>query len=309
MENIGIIYCPKHIPFTSTTKRWEKIAALLEQYGIKYDMVMSENHHGVERLMTMMIKNGYGTIIISGGDSALNGAVNCLMKVEKHIRERISLGVIPNGVMNDFAYFWGFTAGNLEESIASIANNRVRKIDVGCIRYTDKENNSKQRYFINCINIGLFAGIQRLRQQMRRRLWSRKLSYIVCMLLMIFQKVEYRMTYIINYVKESHRVTTMCIGNAYGYGQTPNAVPYNGMLDVTIVRRSKLTQFVEAMYLFLRGKILNHKRVRPYRTRFLELEITKDTPLSIDGHPMETPVGLFRITVEQEEINFIIEKL
>lgn len=309
MENIGIIYCPKHVPFISAQKKWDRIAALLDQHGLKYDMVLSENHHGVERLMSMMIRNGYGIIIICGGDSALNGAVNSLMKVEKHVRDRIALGVIPNGVMNDFASFWGFSDDNLDECIESIAAGRIRKIDIGCIRYTDRENQNKQQYFINCINIGLFAAIQRLRQQMRRRLWSRKLSYVVCLLLMIFQKTEYCMTYIINYIKEEHRVTTMCIGNAYGYGQTPNAVPYNGMLDVTIVRRSQMTQFVEALYLFVRGKILNHKRVRPYRCHFLELEVPKNTALSIDGHPMETPVGNFKITVEQEEINFIIEKL
>ena len=46
--------------------------------------------------MTMLIRNGYKTIIIMGGDSALNDAVNCLMSEEKQVRESIALGVTPN---------------------------------------------------------------------------------------------------------------------------------------------------------------------------------------------------------------------
>jgi len=288
-------------------KRWEKIAALLEKYHVDYDMVQSEDQQSVERLVTMMINNGYRDIIIAGGDSALNDTVNCLMAVEKSARDNINIGIIPNGVMNDFARFWGFTYKDTEESIKAIASHRVRRIDVGCIRYTDKAGEKKNRYFINSINIGLLAGIQKRRMQVRKRFWSRELSFALSLILILFEKVFYKMTYTINYVTETHRVVTMCVGNALGYGQTPNAVPYNGQLDITLVRHSALHHVVEAIYLFLRGEILNHKRIRPYRARSVEIETSASCPVSIDGHPSESPVGKYSINVMQEEINFIIE--
>lgn len=303
----ALIYCPNHRPFTSVKKRWEKIAMLLDKHGIDYDMVQSEDQQAIGRLVTMMINNGYKNIIIAGGDSALNDTVNCLMSVEKVVREEISIGVIPNGVMNDFASFWGFTYQNIEESIIAIKNHRVRKVDVGCIRYETKKGEKVQRYFLNCVNVGLLAGIQKRRAQIRRRVWSRELSFALCMIMILFEKVFYRMTYTINYVTETHRIVTMCIGSALGYGQTPNAVPYNGQLDITIVRHSALHHMAEAIYLFLRGKILNHKRIRPYRARMIEIEAPKGCPISIDGHPAESPVGKYTIDVQQEEINFIIE--
>lgn len=308
MKKVAIIYCPNHRPFTSPAKRWQEIAAMLEKYGVEYDMVQSENAQGVERLMNMMVKNGYEDIIIAGGDSALNGATNCLMRVEKQVRDKVNLGVIPNGTMNDFASFWGFSYKDIEGAVASLAEHRIRRIDVGCIRYNDKQGETHQRYFINSLNVGLLATIQRLRQQMRKRFWSRKVSFAASLLMLIFHKMESRMTYTINYLTENHRVTTLCVGNACGYGQTPNAVPYNGMLDITIVRQQPMLVFVSGIYLFLRGKILMHNRVRPYRSREIELEVTKNTKLSVDGHPMETPVGMFRVNVEQEVLNFIIEK-
>ena len=307
--NYALIYCPNHRPFTSVKKRWERIAALLKQYDIDYDMVQSEDQQSVERLVKMMINNGYKDIIIAGGDSALNDAVNCLMAVEKSTRDGISLGIIPNGVMNDFAKFWGFTYQNLDISIAALKQHRIRRVDVGCIRYTDKHNEKRQRYFLNSINVGLLAGIQKTRMQVRKKFWSRKLSFALSLFLMIFQKVFYRITYTINSVTEDHRIVTMCIGNSLGYGQTPNAVPYNGQLDITIVRHSALYQVAEAIYLFLRGEILNHKRIRPYRARNIEIEAPKGCPISIDGHPAESPVGKYVVDVRQEEINFIIEPL
>lgn len=309
MKNIGVIYCPNHRPFVSPAKRWEKIASSLDSHGLQYDMVQSERAGSVERLVSMLLNNGYENIIIAGGDSALNDAVNCLMKAERRIREKVALGVIPNGVMNDFASFWGFSYDNIDHAVESIVQNRIRKIDVGCIRYTNKNAETKSRFFINCINIGLLAGIQKLRQQTRRMLWSRKLSYMMSAVLLLFVKQFFKISYTINYVSEEHSINTLCIGNACGYGQTPNAVPYNGLLDIMVVRHSAISEILGGLYLFARGKILNHKRIMPYRSRLVELELPKHIPVSIDGHPMETPCGKCCVSVMQEEVNFIIERL
>lgn len=106
----GIIYCPKHEPL-HRGKKWERIEQCLHENNIEFDFVQSENTGSVERLVKMLINNGYKTIVIVGGDSALNDAVNCLMQVDKATRDSIALGVIPNGLMNDFAHFWGFQIG------------------------------------------------------------------------------------------------------------------------------------------------------------------------------------------------------
>ena len=100
----GILYCPKG----RSSKQREKIQSVLNERHVQYDFVQSETSDSVERLMSMLIHNGYKTIIVMGGDSALNDAVNCLMKEEKQVRDTIALGVIPNGVMNDFARYWDF---------------------------------------------------------------------------------------------------------------------------------------------------------------------------------------------------------
>lgn len=306
----GLVYCPRHEGLKSSEKRWRRIADSLEAHGVKYDLVQSENAQSVERYVSMLIHNGYDDIIICGGDIALSDAVNCLMKEEKDTRDKITLSVIPNGLLNDFASFWGLTAKDIDHAVESIAARRIRKVDVGCMFYTNKNGEKCFRYFLNCVNVGLIAGIQRLRKQTRRIFWSRKVSYVISFLLLLFQRMFWKVEYTINYETEKHRIMTMCIGSALGFGQTPNAVPYNGMVDVTVIRHSALTQVFSGIGLFLMGKILNHKNILPYRCHDIMVRAQKGTPVSIDGRELtDISVGRpMKINVEQETINFIIEK-
>ena len=301
----GILYCPKRGMFSSGLG-WNRVEKCLKENGIEFDFIQSENTGSVDRLIKMLINNGYKTIVIIGGDSALNDAVNSLMQVDKATRESVALGVIPNGLMNDFAHFWGLKEGEIETTIKSLKKRRIRKIDLGYIRYNNRKGEICRRYFLNCINIGLIATIMNLRRQTRRLFGSRTLSFIFSFILLIFQRLEYKMRLKINEDVLERSIMTICIGNATGYGQTPNAVPYNGLLDVSVVYHPEMAQLFEGIYLFLRGKFLNHRSVHPYRTRKIELSDISRAQIGIDGRSMNTPTGAFTVEVEQEVINFII---
>ena len=304
MENNrwGILYCPKG----KGSKQREKIQRVLDERGVQYDFVQSESSDSVERLITMLIHNGYKTIIVAGGDSALNDAVNCLMNEEKQVRDEIALGVIPNGVLNDFARYWDFKESNLEQTVDWLVKHRVRTIDLGCIRYHNKQGEQCHRYFLNCVNIGLIADVMNLRRQARSLLGSQTLSFIVSIFLMIFHRMDYKMHVVINSDEVNRKVMTMCVGSGPGYGQTPSAVPYNGMLDVSMIYHTEIMQVFAGLWLLITGRFLNHRAVHPYRTREVRVEETKHALVGVDGRLLGTIDGAYRITVEQEVINFLI---
>ena len=145
-----------------------------------------------------------------------------------------------------------------------------------------------------------------LRQQTRRILWSRTLSFVVSVILNIFHRKDYKMRLHVNSETIDRRVMTVCVGNARGYGQTPSAVPYNGMLDLTVVYDPQLMQLFSGLWLLISGRFLNHRSVHPYRTRELVVEEARHALVGIDGKLMKTPVGQYTIQVEQEVINFLI---
>ena len=298
----GILYCPKK----HNGKQREKIQRVLDERHVQYDFVQSETSGSVERLMKMLIHNGYKTIIVVGGDSALNDAVNCLMQEERQVRDEIALGVIPNGVLNDFARYWDFREGNLEQTVDWLIKHRVRKVDLGCIRYRNEHDEQCHRYFLNCVNIGLIADVMNLRRQTRSLLGSKTLAFIVSLFLMIFHRMEYKMHVKINSDVVDRKVMTMCVSNGPGYGQTPSAVPYNGMLDVSLVYHAEVLQVFAGLWLLLTGRFLNHRSVHPYRTREVEVVEARRALVGVDGRLLGSLDGGYRISVEQEVINFLI---
>ena len=308
MENNrwGILYCPKK-GIRADRRRWEKVQRALDLRKVQYDFVQSESTDSVERLTRMLINNGYQTIIIVGGDSALNDAVNCLMEVEREKRETISLGVIPNGVLNDFARYWDFKESEIQQTVDWLVKHRVRKVDLGCVRYKDDNGKDTRRYFLNCVNIGLIADVMNQRRQARSLLGSRTLAFFASIVMMAFHRFDYKMHLKINTDTIDRNVMTVCVGSGPGYGQTPNAVPYNGLLDVSVVYQpQKIAHLFAGLWLLVTGRFLNHRSVHPFRTKEVTVEYAKHAMVGVDGRLMKTPVGAYRVNVELEVINFLI---
>lgn len=297
----GIIYSPKS-GVLHTHKRWEKIRRHLNEKGIEYDFVQCEGGGSEERLAAMLAKNGYETIVIVGGDGALNRAIQGVMNLDTELRNQITFGIIPNGHGNDYAKFWGIDEDDPIKAVDVIIRRRVRKVDLGVLNSGDSIH-----YFLNCVNIGLAASIMDIRHKTYRFWGLSSLSYLSSFILMLFHRMEQRMRLSVNHETIEHSLMNVCIGNAQGYGLTPNAVPYNGMLDVTTVSHPPLSQLVAGMYMLATGKFLTHKNVKPYRSRQkIYLHEIGRSCVSADGQVLHGVHAPMEVSVHQEWINFII---
>jgi diacylglycerol kinase family enzyme len=150
------------------------------------------------------------------------------------------------------------------------------------------------------------ADIMNLRRQTRRLFGSRTLSFVSSLFVMLFHRMEYKMKLRINSDVIDRKVMTVCIGSGPGYGQTPNAVPYNGMLDVSVVYHPEMVQLIEGLWLLIAGRFLNHRSVHPYRTREVWVDEAKHALVGVDGRLIGRPEGSYHITIESEVINFLI---
>ncbi len=304
----GIIYCPKE-GVRKTHKHWEAIQNYLKEKRVDYDFIQSESPDSVERLAAMLVANGYATIIIVGGDRALNRALNGLLAQDSGVHRRVALGVIPNGWANDFARYWGFDEENYKQTIDWLVARRLRKVDVGFCRMLDADSRSTDsvRYFLNCVNVGLVGSIMNLRHKTRRFWRVSALAYISSMIQLLFQRMESKMHLKVNQEETNRRIMNVCIGSGRGYGLTPGAVPYNGLLDVSVISHPGVTQLLEGVWMLFAGRFLNHKNVKAYRTRnkviFYNCE---KTTVSLDGFVWPEAVAPFEVGLQKEWINFII---
>ena len=298
----GVIYNPK-AGTRKVQKRWKEIKEYMDQKGVAYDYVQSEGLGSVERLAGILANNGYTTIVVVGGDGALNDAINGIMLSNAEHKEDIAIGIIPNGIGNDFARYWDIGM-DYKQAVDWIIKNRHRKIDVGFCNFYDGEKHQR-RYFLNAINIGFGARIVKVTDG-TKRFWGVKfLSYLAAFFLLFFERNLYRMHLRINDEHIRGRIMTVCVGSACGYGQTPSAVPYNGWLDVSVIYRPQLLQTMSGLWMLIQGRILNHKVVKSYRTKKVKVLRAKNAAVDLDGRILPKHFPL-EIGILPEKITLII---
>lgn len=298
----GIVYVPR-AGVSNAQKRWRQIREYLELRNVKYDCVQSEGTDSVERLTRMLIDNGYRTIVIIGGDEALNGAVNGLMFTPRDVRNEIQLGIIPNGIGNDFASFWGLSVDNYKQAVHWIIEGRTKNIDVGYCSYRDGEE-EKVRYFLMSVNIGLSAQAIRL-SDICKRFGKKNPAYLLALISLFKERKQYKMRIKVNSEEINDKIMTVCIGNSRGYGLTPSAVPYNGWIDMSVMNRTQVGEMIKGLYMLLHNQILNHEQLRPFRTKMVEIIEAEGASTCLDGKAI-TPNFPMTVSLEPGVLRFII---
>ncbi len=299
----AVIYYPKS-GSPKTHKRWKKIRTYMEEQGICFDYVQSEGPGSVERLAAMMTANGYRTILIVGGDAALYEALNGIINAQSPTGNLPALGVIPNGFGNDFAHYWGFDEDNYKQTIDRLLLRKTRRVDVGVCKMNGGE--LPTRYFLNCVNIGAVASIVNIRRKTRKFWGLETLSYLTSAFLLLFQRMTFKIDFSTSGENFKKQAMTVCIGSARGYGQTTSAVPYNGLLDVSLVSPPQLTGLFHGLWLLFSGRFINHRNTSVWRTRHIVFHSTGQAPLSLDGRVLERSVREADISILPEKIDFLI---
>ena len=296
----GVIYIPK-IGALRPMKRWSEIRSYLVAKGVEFDFIESENYESIERLAKMFADNGYGTVVVVGGDGALQDALNGIMASKR--RSEVTLGIIPNGIANDFARYWGLKEDDYKTAVDCIMTHRTRKIDVGCCAYNTEEGEVK-RFFMNVLNAGLSAHIVRIANK-KRTLFAKNLYRLLGFFYMLFHRRNFKMKFKLNNQVIDEKFMMLCIGNSVGYGLTPSAVPYNGWLDVSAIRKPKWLGLLEGLLMLAHRKILNFELVEPFRTTEIVIEAADGALFGIDGRPF-APSFPLTVTVEPEALNLVI---
>lgn len=307
-NRIGVIYSP-HSGWDRSQKRWQLIRQYMEQKGVLFDFVQSEASGSVERLTKMMCDNGYRTIAVVGGDGALNCAVNAIMQSRETLPEDFAFAVIPNGIGNDFSRFWGVSTDDYKRVVDGLIARNLRKVDVGCCTYQD-EQIPQRRYFLNCVNVGLGARLIKTTYDAAYIIGSRRLSIISALINRIFERKQFTMSMKIETEEIEGKYMSMCVGNCLSYGQTPNSVPYNGLLDVSLITRPKWWQLFEGFWLLGKGRFLNYKNVHPYRARQIVVNDVDKALVSLDGIVLHAKAPApMRVTIERDALNFVVPAL
>ena len=268
--------------------------------GDRATMVVTIEAGGAKTLAYEAAKAGWKIVVAAGGDGTINEVVNGILRAEEEGVAKPTIGIIPVGRGNDFAWALQLPT-TIEESIELIFSGRTKEIDAA-ISYGG--NYPEGRYFINGLGIG-FEPLVNFAASSFKRI-SGTFSYVIALIRVM---INYPKAYAIEvtlddteFHLESQQIS-ICNGRRMGsaFIMAPNARYDDGLLDVVYTNRPlRQRKFIPLAMHVLKGSQTNLEEFteqRAKRARFYAPDHLM--PVHVDGE--EISLGCHEISIEIRE--------
>ncbi|MFN8210191.1 MAG: diacylglycerol kinase family protein [Bacteroidales bacterium] len=266
-------------------KDWMRISDLFSKEKVEIEAAFTARKGHAVELSKDAIRNGYRKILVVGGDGTLNEVVNGIFTQDTCATTDMTVGLIPVGTGND----WGkmFAIPLVYEGAVKVIKEEKKMLhDVGIVSF--HEGDSKHsRYFINIAGLGFEALVVKKTNYQKDRGRSSKAIYLYNLLtsLISFKKTMADIT--VDGTTVNAKVFTVNVGNGRycggGMRQTPEAVPDDGLLDLTIIREMGRFEIIKNLKLLYDGTILGHPKVDGYRTKNIKISTDSILYCEADG--------------------------
>jgi YegS/Rv2252/BmrU family lipid kinase len=274
-------------------KDWERISGLFTRENILISTRFTEKKgHGVELTREALAK-GFRKIISVGGDGTLNEVVNGIFTQEACPSHEVVIGMIPVGTGNDWGRMFGIPLV-YEGAVNVIRENKIMPHDVGTITFYSGEGQQK-RYFMNIAGLGFEAVVVRKTNHQKDKGRSSQTMYFYNLLSSL---ISYRRPSV-NITIDGKTITTKAfsinVGNGRycggGMRQTPDALPDDGLLDITVIKDMGRIEVIKALKILYDGTILSHPKIDGYRSTNLKVTCEIALYAEADGESLgHTPV-------------------
>jgi YegS/Rv2252/BmrU family lipid kinase len=280
----------------STGREWPRLeAAARRRLGV-FETLVTAGPGDATRLTRRKVLDGCDRVVCVGGDGTLNEVVNGFMDESGPLRPDTLLGFLPNGTGCDFCRTLCKSKG-LEQSLDVIHAGRVRRIDLGRLRFRDHAGGAGIRYFHNITSFGLGGEVVE-RVNRTSKACGPFLSFIWATILGIFA-----------YDKKSVRlrvddgppldVTILNIavanGQYHGGGMlvAPDALVDDGLFHIAVIGDLSLPEIFWHLPKLYNGKIKEIKKVFTLKGRKVVAVSDQAVLLDVDGEqPGRLPVTI-----------------
>jgi len=254
-------------------KSWKKISELLKKEDLPFTAEFTEKRGHAIVLTLDGITAGFRKIITVGGDGTLNEVVNGVFLNKECSTREISLALIPIGTGNDWSRMFGIPR-DYEKAIKIIRDNKLMLHDIGLISFFEGSE-KKNRFFINIAGLGFESVVIKRTNTHKEKGCSGKGIYFYNLLRCLLSYKTTRAQIIIDSEKINADIFSINIGNGKycggGMRQTPNALPDDGLLDVTIIKGIGKIEIIRNLKILYDGSILNHPKIDGYRCKSLKI--------------------------------------
>jgi YegS/Rv2252/BmrU family lipid kinase len=267
---------------------WDLISELLKKEELHFAVKFTEKKGQAIEFAREGIEAGFRKIITVGGDGTLNEVVNGAFSNNVCPTIDISLALIPVGTGNDWGRMFGIPL-DYEKAVRIIKDNKQMVHDVGLVSFfngPDKMN----RYFINIAGLGFESVVVKRTNIQKDKGRSGKMIYFYNLLMSLISYKNTRADIDIDGKKINADVFSLNVGNGRycggGMRQTPDALPDDGLLDVTIINGMGKFEIIRNLKILYDGTILSHPKIDGYKCKNVKVNSDSVIYTEADGETL-----------------------
>jgi len=270
MERALLIYNPT-AGKEAVSSRLDKIISILEKEGFAV-VPYATGGPGDATRKASQDSMKYETIIAAGGDGTLHEIINGLGQRPSSVK----LGIIPTGTSNDFARALQIPPG-IEEAARIIGQRKTQEVDLGIIN---------DRLFINIAGGGVLTHIS-YAVPSKLKTYLGQLAYYAKSLeeLPRLRPVHVRISTPEVTIEEDIMLFLTANSRSVGGFEhlAPRASLNDGLLDLIVVKRLNLGEFIHLAAKCLSGDHINHPKIIYLQTSKVEVSSKEKVSLNADG--------------------------
>ncbi len=277
---------------------WPEIANLLKAKSIEFIASITDHAYHAIELAREAVLSGFRKLLVVGGDGAVHEVLNGLYSQTEVSPSEVTVGLIPVGSGNDWSRLHRIPAdyGRAVDLIAE-AGVRTRLQDVACV-HTLMDGKPYCRYMMNIGGLGFDSDVCRRFDIAKEHGHAGDRQYLKSLLSGFLAYRPLRFRVVVDGEEFYHGTAfsvALGIGQYCGGGmrQTPDAVPDDGLINVTVVGKLSKWKFLSKVPSLFKGDIYRHKEVRHTTGRRVEISAAPYSYMEVDGEPVGiTPVRI-----------------
>jgi diacylglycerol kinase (ATP) len=256
------------------------------------DITITTEADDATRAAVRAVQEGVDGLYVAGGDGTVNAVMRGLLSAPGDARPPV--GVIPCGTGNDFAKALGL-GEDPEAAIETLLDMRVLDVDIGLMN---------GRPFVNTSAGGFVADVsEAVTETLKDR--AGKLAYLIggARVLLASEPFSVRVRSAAGgdaaHWPDDEELQMFAVCNAPmiggGYLIAPDALIDDGELDVLLVPRMPMLEFVAALQQIASGSGASDARVRRFRASAFELRFSRVVRVNVDGELLEADRCVYEV--------------
>jgi len=176
-----------------------------------------------------------------------------------------------------------------EKAVKIVSNKKTMVHDVGVVSFYNG-NEKLNRYFINIAGLGFESVVVRKTNIQKDKGYGGKLIYFYNLLTSLLTYRNTKAEIEIDGEKSNANIFSVNIGNGRycggGMRQTPDALPDDGLLDVTVINGMGKFEIIRNLKILYDGTILSHPKIKGYKCKNVKVSSDSVIYTEADGESL-----------------------